>query len=100
MGERESVTAEEKRKILAKIGALAKLLGMIPADDSVILKDPLLENSMELSEWLNNVRNRFHELATLVGRASDLSAAIDLRASQGFVFNSSQFLEQNNSAIR
>jgi hypothetical protein len=72
MGERESVSAEEKRKILAKIGELAKLLGMIPADDSVILNDPILENSMELSDWLNNARNRFHELATLVGRALDL----------------------------
>lgn len=72
MGERESVNAEEKREILAKIGELAKLLGMIPADDSVVLNDPLLENSMELSEWLNDTRNRFHKLATLVGRALDL----------------------------
>jgi len=72
MGERESVNAEEKREILAKIGELAKLLGMIPADDSVVLNDPLLENSMGLSEWLNDARNRFDELAILVGRALDL----------------------------
>ena len=72
MGERESVSAEEKREILAKIGELARLLGMIPADDSVVLKDPLLENSMRLSEWLDDTRNRFNELATLVGRALDL----------------------------
>ena len=72
MGERESVNAEERREILAKIGGLARLLGMIPADDSVVLNDPLLENSMGLSEWLNDARNRFHELATLVGRALDL----------------------------
>ena len=72
MGERESAAAEEKKEILAKIGELAKLLGMIPADDSFVLNDPLLENSMELSEWLNEARNRFNELATLVGRALDL----------------------------
>ena len=72
MGERKSSNAEEKREILAKIGELAKLLGMIPADDSVVLNDPLLENSMELSEWINDARNRFNELATLVGRALDL----------------------------
>jgi hypothetical protein len=72
MEERGSANAEEKREILAKIGELAKLLGMIPADDSVVLNDPLLENSMELSKWLNDARNRFNELATLVGRALDL----------------------------
>jgi hypothetical protein len=72
MGERESANAGERREILAKIGGLAKLLGMIPADDSVVLNDPLLENSMGLSEWLNDARNCFHELVTLVGRALDL----------------------------
>ena len=72
MGEQESASAEEKREIIAKIGELAKLLGMIPADDSVILNDPLLENSMELSEWIDDARSRFNELATLVGRALDL----------------------------
>ena len=72
MGGRESVNEEQKREITAKIGELAKLLGMIPADDSVVLKDPLLENSMGLSEWLDDTRNRFNELATLVGRALDL----------------------------
>jgi len=72
MGEREPVNDKEKRKILAKIGELAKLLGMIPGDDSVVLNDPLLENSMGLSEWLNEARNRFNELATLVGRALDI----------------------------
>ena len=66
------MNAEEKRKILSKIGELAKLLGMIPTDDSVVLNDPLLENSMGLSEWLDDARNRFNELATLVGRALDL----------------------------
>jgi hypothetical protein len=72
MEERGSANAEEKREILAKIGELSKLLGMIPADDAVVLNDPLLKNSMGLSEWLNDARNRFNELATLVGRALDL----------------------------
>lgn len=62
MGERESVNAEEKREILAKIGEVAKPLGMIAADDSVVLHDPLLENSMGPSAWLDDARKRFHEL--------------------------------------
>ena len=72
MGERESVNAEEKKEVVAKIGELSKLLGMIPTDDSAVLNDPLLGNSMGLSEWLNDVRNRHLELSTLVGRALDL----------------------------
>ena len=72
MREQESVTAEEKTEILTKIGELSKLLGMIPADDSVVLNDPLLRNSMGLSEWLNDVRSHHLELSTLVGRALDL----------------------------
>ena len=72
MEERRSANSEEKREIISKIGELAKLLGMIPADDSVVLNDPLRENSMVLSQWLNDTRNRFNELATLVGRALDL----------------------------
>ena len=72
MPERKSASAEEKKEILAKIGELARLLGMIPADDSVVMKDPLLESSTGLSEWLNETRNRFNELATQVGRALDL----------------------------
>jgi len=72
MPERVSAGAEAKKEIQAKIGELAKLLGMIPADGSVVLKDPLLQGSMGLSGWLDETRNRFNELATLVGRALDL----------------------------
>jgi len=72
MGMRKPVSLEEKREIVGKIGELAKLLGMIPTDNSVVLNAALFENAMGLSEWLNDARNRFNELAILVGRALDL----------------------------
>jgi hypothetical protein len=63
---------EEKREILARIAELSKLLGMIPSDDTILLSEPLTDNSMELSKWLSDVRGRFLGLSTLVGRALDL----------------------------
>ena len=72
MEKQEPENAEEKREILVKIAELSKLLGMIPNDDTILLNEPLTHNSMELSKWLDDVRDRFLGLSTQVGRALDL----------------------------
>jgi hypothetical protein len=68
----EPGNAEERKEILLKIAELSRLLGMIPSDDTILLSEPLTDNSMELSKWLSDVRDRFLGLSTLVGRALDL----------------------------
>lgn len=72
MEKQELGNTEEKREILARIGELSRLLGMIPSDDTILLSEPLTDNSMELSKWLSDVRGRFLGLSTLVGRALDI----------------------------
>ncbi len=72
MEKREPEKAEERGEITVKIGELSRLLGMIPNDDTTLLEEPLTHNSMELSAWLTDVRNRFLELSISVGRALDL----------------------------
>jgi hypothetical protein len=70
--EQELGNAEERKEILVRISELSRLLGMIPSDDTILLNEPLTSNSMELSKWLSDVRDRFLGLSTLVGRALDI----------------------------
>jgi hypothetical protein len=72
VGKKDLVNAEERKEILEKIAELSKLLGMIPNDDTILLNEPLTNDSMELSRWLSDVRGRFFEFSTLVGRALDI----------------------------
>lgn len=63
---------DSKREIAEKIGELSRLLGMIPGDDTVTVSEPLTQNSMELSKWFSDARDRFLELSILIGRALDI----------------------------
>ena len=72
MKKQDLVNAEEGKEILVRISELSRLLGMIPSDATILLNEPLTDNSMELSKWLSDVRSRFLGLSTLVGRALDI----------------------------
>ena len=63
---------DRKTGIAEQIAALSKLLGMIPSDDTIQLIEPITDQSMVLSEWLNNARNSFLKLSVLIGKELDI----------------------------
>ena len=63
----------DKTEIRAQIAELSQLLGMIPSDDTVTVKEPGTQKSMELSKWLDDTRNSFLKLSTLLNKTLDLN---------------------------
>jgi hypothetical protein len=63
----------DKKEIITQIGDLSKLLGMIPSDDTVMINEPVTQNSMELSKWFDDTRKSFLRLSILLDRALDLN---------------------------
>ena len=61
-----------RTEIQEQIACLSKLLGMIPSDDTVAIKEPVTDTSMQLSRWFSEARNSFLKLNTLIGKALDL----------------------------
>ena len=59
--------------IIEHLSDLSKLLGMIPVDDTAMVKEPGSQNSIELSEWFSDTRNSFFKLSVLVAKALDLN---------------------------
>lgn len=62
----------EKTKIVTQIAELSKLLGMIPSDDTVNIKEPLTQNGMVLSDWLSATRKAFLKLSLLISKELDI----------------------------
>jgi hypothetical protein len=63
---------DQKIKIMAQTADLSRLLGMIPSDGTILVRDPATEKSMALSDWLNATRDSFLRLSLLIGRALDI----------------------------
>lgn len=63
----------DKTEIMAQIAHLSKLLGMIPGDDTVPFNDPVTQESMALSQWLDNTRKSFLTLSILLDKSLDLN---------------------------
>jgi len=63
---------DEIIQIASQIAELSKLLGMIPSDDAIHIREPLTENYMLLSDWLNSTRNSFLTLSLLISKELDL----------------------------
>ena len=63
----------DKAKIVEQIADLSRLLGMIPENDTVIVKEPVTHKSMQLSEWLSETRNSFLRLSVQLDKALDLN---------------------------
>ena len=49
----------QKTKIITQIAELSRLLGIIPSDDTIKIHEPLTQNEMVLSDWLNATRDSF-----------------------------------------
>ncbi|MGD8264822.1 MAG: hypothetical protein PVJ22_20845 [Desulfobacterales bacterium] len=62
----------QKTKIITQIAELSKLLGMIPADDTINIHEPLTQNKMVLSDWLSATRDSFLKLSLLISKELDI----------------------------
>jgi hypothetical protein len=63
----------DKTKIVEQIADLSRLLGMIPSDDTITVKEPVTHNSMQLSKWFSETRNSFLKLSLLLNKSLDLN---------------------------
>jgi hypothetical protein len=63
---------DDKVKIVSQIGELSRLLGMIPSDDTINIREPLTQNNMALSEWFSATRESFLKLSLLISKALDI----------------------------
>ena len=68
MNQPQKKSEEQKTKIITQIAELSRLLGMIPADDTININEPLTQNKMVLSDWLNATRDSFLKLSLLISR--------------------------------
>ena len=63
---------DQKMKIVAQTAELSRLLAMIPSDSTIDLHEPLTDNKMALSNWLDTTRESFLKLSLLVSKALDI----------------------------
>ncbi|MDB9822310.1 hypothetical protein OAC89_01240 [Deltaproteobacteria bacterium] len=61
-----------REQILKQIADLARLLGMIPCDDTISIIEPVSQDSMSLAIWLDDTRNSFLKLSISVSEALDI----------------------------
>jgi hypothetical protein len=62
----------QKTNITTQIAELSRLLGMIPSDDTIKIHEPLTQNKMVLSDWLNALRDSFLKLSLLISKELDI----------------------------
>ena len=62
----------QKTKIITQIAELSRLLGMMPSDDTIEIHEPLTQNKMALSDWLNAARDSFLKLSLLISKEMDI----------------------------
>ncbi len=72
MSESQKILEVQNVEIIAHIAELSRLLGMIPSDSTVNVREPMTDNTMELSNWLNTTRGSFLKLSLLVSKALDI----------------------------
>jgi len=72
MSEPQENLEDQKMKIIAQIAELSRLLGMIPSDSTIDVHEPMTQNSMVLSDWLDTTRDSFLKLSLLISRALDI----------------------------
>ena len=63
---------DQKMKIATQIAELSRLLGMIPADDTIQIHEPLTQNKMVLSDWFSTTRDSFLKLSLLISKTLDI----------------------------
>ena len=62
----------DKTEIASQIGELSRLLGMIPSDDTINIREPLTQNNMALPEWFSAARESFLKLSLLISKELDI----------------------------
>ena len=72
MKQSQEVSEDQKTIIVTQIAELSRLLGMIPSDETITLHEPLTQNQMILSDWLNTTRHSFLKLSLLISRKLDV----------------------------
>jgi hypothetical protein len=63
---------KKKIKIAVQIAELSRLLGMIPSDDTIQIKEPMTQKEMALSDWFGAIRRSFLKLSLLIGKELDI----------------------------
>ena len=72
MNQPQEKSEDQKTKIIAQFAELSGLLGMIPADETIKFHEPLTQNEMVLSDWLNAARDSFLKLSLLISKELDI----------------------------
>jgi len=72
MSQPQEKRESQKTKIMTQIAELSRLLGMIPSDDTIQINEPLIQNKMILSDWLNATRKSFLKLSLLISKELDI----------------------------
>jgi hypothetical protein len=72
MSESQESLEDQKMKIVAQAAELSRLLGMIPADSTIDVREPMTENTMTLSNWFNTTRDKFLKLSLSISKALDI----------------------------
>ena len=62
----------DKTKIVEQIAELSRLLGMIPSDETITVKEPVNDESMQLSKWLSETRKSFLKLSIMISKKLDI----------------------------
>ena len=63
---------DQKLKIIAQTAELSRFLGMIPSDSTIDVHEPMTDNKMALSNWLDTTRESFLKLSLLLSKALDI----------------------------
>ena len=63
---------DQKLKIIAQAAELSRLLAMIPSDSTIDVHEPLTDNKMALSIWLDTTRESFLKLSLSLSKALDI----------------------------
>jgi len=63
---------DQKMKIIEQTAELSKLLGMIPSDITIEVHEPMTDNKMALSNWLDTTRESFLKLSLLLSKTLDI----------------------------
>ena len=72
MNQSQEISEDQKTIIVTQIAELSRLLGMMPSDETITLHEPLTQNKMVLSDWLNTTRHSFLKLSLLISRELDV----------------------------
>jgi len=72
MSEPQETLEDQKARIVRQISELSRLLGMVPSDDTIDVREPITNNSMALCNWFSTTRDSFLRLSLSISKALDI----------------------------